>query len=1138
MWPRPPVTERRDPDGHQTRVGYILRRFGAERHCSAVTRVCLARGGRHGEAATVVTASRDGTLKCWDVPASNETRGGASSSTSVPTAQLRCSLEEHTGWVNDCVVLPTVPGSASAARDSLRLLSASNDNLVKIWQVEEERQGAGVSAALLSLRYHIDYVTCLAYAPHRALLASAGLDARCIVSDLEAATRVVTLQNSDASQEAYVNGTGSNSARSGVGAGGSGGRSGQTSAQRCAVGQFTGSGQYIPHLLTASGSQSGSHGYDGRSGALEHEGGAGSGGASYWSVAMTRHASLIACGTASCVIRGWDPRTGTRLWRLRGHTENVRALVLSDDGTMCISGSTDRTVRVWDLGMRRCVHVFDAHHDSVWSLALAGHSCGYAAQGGSDTGGAGGGISEIFSGGRDGMLLVHDLRQMQTGIVVRESSALQAIAVPVDARDVWASAADSHVRHHSVPVTLVPYGGLPQPPPELVRPPGAAPLSPVVTWPPPAPETSIIIPGVPRLTDFKVFDNKRQVLARDACERYMLWDVTTGTCVDIPPSSLPKDLKETSAPPGSAKAAEESMEHAFKHLNRPVSMPSWFSCDIALGSLSVYLDVAQCFKAESDEADVTLLGLPARLGGRYGGADMPVHGATLNSGLRTLRALFDGWVRSPVNGVGRVAPQSDRAAAERGGAVQRSQSPTTRGRIGNSSRPRVFLAPPALQDAGGKRRWDEDQPPGTPADQQQGDAHEAPTLPGCGPSSAFPPATALVLVSRSGRPVGYRGRLYCGLFSGVESPDLLPPWVVDVVWNQRPPPEDVCGERVLLFTVLRCSSEIALPSLPTPFCVAAPRARVHRLMAHLIRVLDFDWSAPPKAAARRPSSAGGLVSRLGRCCVAPTSGRGAHRSPSSDSWGSQSDTGDGPPSNGHAGGHTGGGRSGVSKRSRSTARDRSASAGPRSSGVRHAGGGRRTFGLRGRSDDDASAGRVRIDGSPAPLPSVLARQQAPAPSRRGASRERGVGSTAAVAAAPASGGPGAAGSGVASPAAGGSGGMNTQNAAAGPPESILPDERFVEIVCNGTVVDPEMSLATVRDFIWKNPGVELVLNYRRSARAMLPPVSPPPPPLLGNSGKDSGATTTPLAAAVMNGPVALGNSRDDRAPEAGSLPKE
>lgn len=36
----------------------------------------------------------------------------------------------------------------------------------------------------------------------------------------------------------------------------------------------------------------------------------------------------------------------------------------------CISGSSDFTLRLWDLRQQQCIHVFEVHDDSVWSLAV------------------------------------------------------------------------------------------------------------------------------------------------------------------------------------------------------------------------------------------------------------------------------------------------------------------------------------------------------------------------------------------------------------------------------------------------------------------------------------------------------------------------------------------------------------------------------------------------------------------------------------------------------------------------------------------------------------------------------------------------------------------------------------------------
>lgn len=45
-------------------------------------------------------------------------------------------------------------------------------------------------------------------------------------------------------------------------------------------------------------------------------------------------------------------------FELEGHTDMVKAINLSPDGMVCLSGSTDGTVRAWDLNMRKCIAVF------------------------------------------------------------------------------------------------------------------------------------------------------------------------------------------------------------------------------------------------------------------------------------------------------------------------------------------------------------------------------------------------------------------------------------------------------------------------------------------------------------------------------------------------------------------------------------------------------------------------------------------------------------------------------------------------------------------------------------------------------------------------------------------------------------
>jgi len=53
---------------------------------------------------------------------------------------------------------------------------------------------------------------------------------------------------------------------------------------------------------------------------------------------------------------------------LDGHEGGVWALAASND--MLVSGSTDRTVRIWDLSTGRCTHVFGGHTSTVRCLSI------------------------------------------------------------------------------------------------------------------------------------------------------------------------------------------------------------------------------------------------------------------------------------------------------------------------------------------------------------------------------------------------------------------------------------------------------------------------------------------------------------------------------------------------------------------------------------------------------------------------------------------------------------------------------------------------------------------------------------------------------------------------------------------------
>jgi WD40 repeat protein len=66
------------------------------------------------------------------------------------------------------------------------------------------------------------------------------------------------------------------------------------------------------------------------------------------SVAFSPDGTGIVSGSIDKTLRVWDSATGECTATLEGHTDWVMSVAFSPDGTGIVSGSGDKTVRVWD----------------------------------------------------------------------------------------------------------------------------------------------------------------------------------------------------------------------------------------------------------------------------------------------------------------------------------------------------------------------------------------------------------------------------------------------------------------------------------------------------------------------------------------------------------------------------------------------------------------------------------------------------------------------------------------------------------------------------------------------------------------------------------------------------------------------
>lgn len=153
---------------------------------------------------------------------------------------------------------------------------------------------------------------------------------------------------------------------------------------------------------------------------------------------MNPSGSVIVSGSTENALRIWDPRTCTRTMKLKGHSENVKSLVVSADGTQVVSGSSDGTIKIWHLGQQQCIQTIQVHTEGVWALLVTEN------------------FSHVISGSRDRKIYMTELRNPSCStLVCEESAAVLSLCYNIDQTGIWVSASNRFV--FSLNVFITPY---------------------------------------------------------------------------------------------------------------------------------------------------------------------------------------------------------------------------------------------------------------------------------------------------------------------------------------------------------------------------------------------------------------------------------------------------------------------------------------------------------------------------------------------------------------------------------------------------------------------------------------------------------------------------------------------------------
>ena len=143
-------------------------------------------------------------------------------------------------------------------------------------------------------------------------------------------------------------------------------------------------------------------------------------------MAVTPDGQSVLSGSYDKTLKLWNLATGKLLRTFKGHSDSVNAVAVTPNGLRAVSGSSDHTLKLWDLATGELLRTFAGHSHGVLAIAITP------------------GGQRVVSGGRDNTIKRWSL---DTGKQLRtcrgHADPVSAVAVAPDGRRVLSGSWDS-----------------------------------------------------------------------------------------------------------------------------------------------------------------------------------------------------------------------------------------------------------------------------------------------------------------------------------------------------------------------------------------------------------------------------------------------------------------------------------------------------------------------------------------------------------------------------------------------------------------------------------------------------------------------------------------------------------------------